>query len=304
MNKLKNILVAVDFSPASQAALAQAVRLARWNGAKLRVLHGLDETDLAETATAMGQPQNVFEKLALTGAEGALKKALRQARAPRGTHAQVLRGAPIDLILRQSSKTNADLIVMGVHSSSEEGLGAGVLATRFLRKSDVKVLLVEPYQSRPFKRILACIDFSETAREVVTQARHMAERDDAQIRFIHVFRAPWRRFGFRATSAAETRRFASEFRKRKMTQLRDFVGEAGSGREGFALIDADKVGQGIAGHARKLRADLIVLGRRGRSELGYLMMGSTVERLARELDCSMLAVRRLGPAYTLAGSIS
>lgn len=303
MNKLKNILVAVDFSPASKAALSQAVRLARWNGARLNVLHGVDEMDIAEAASAMGKPKCVFEELALSGAQVAMKNLLRQAGAPRGTQAQVLRGAPIDLILRQSSMANADLIVMGIHSSSEEGLGAGILATRVLRKSDMKVLLVEPHQSRPFKNIVACIDFSETAREVVTQARHMAERDDAQISFIHVFLAPWRRFGFRSASPAESRRFASEFQKRKMNQLREFVGEAGSCRERFALIDADKVGQGIAGHVRKVRADLIVVGRRGRSELGYLMMGSTVERLARELDCSMLAVRRVGPVSTFARSI-
>ena len=39
MNKLKTILVGVDFSECSRCALEQAVRLARWNDAGLRIIH-------------------------------------------------------------------------------------------------------------------------------------------------------------------------------------------------------------------------------------------------------------------------
>jgi hypothetical protein len=38
-------------------------------------------------------------------------------------------------------------------------------------------------------------------------------------------------------------------------------------------------------------ADLVVLGTKGRSNLGYVLLGSTVERLLREIPCSALVVR-------------
>ena len=39
MNSLKNILVAIDFGRASEAALAQALRMAAWNRATVHAVH-------------------------------------------------------------------------------------------------------------------------------------------------------------------------------------------------------------------------------------------------------------------------
>ncbi|HAV62103.1 MAG TPA: hypothetical protein DCY13_07025, partial [Verrucomicrobiales bacterium] len=274
MNQLKNILVAVDFTDGARSALQQAVRLARRNRARLHVLHVLDELDLADAASAMRQPEGVFEQLALTGAQTALKKLMRKVRTSRDTRAEVIKGNGIDLILKNLDAKSADLLVMGVNGGT--GGGAGVLSTRSLRKVDGKVLLIEPTHSRQFKRIVAGIDFSETAKEVVAQARHMAERDRAELHFVHVFFAPWRRFGFSAPSLQRSLDYARDHRKQKLARLREFVGNAGSRREQFHVIDADGAGEGLVRFARKQNADLIVLGRHGRTELGYLLMGSTV----------------------------
>jgi len=46
MNKLKTILVGVDFSECSRCALEQAVRLARWNNAGLRIVHAISPTSV------------------------------------------------------------------------------------------------------------------------------------------------------------------------------------------------------------------------------------------------------------------
>lgn len=49
----------------------------------------------------------------------------------------------------------------------------------------------------------------------------------------------------------------------------------------------------IVEYTREIGADLIVLGTRGRTNLRYVMAGSTAERLLRELPCSVLAVHAL-----------
>jgi len=57
MNQLKNILVAVDFSDCSKAALAQAVHIARWNGARLHALHVIEPLVVTDVALAMHASQ-------------------------------------------------------------------------------------------------------------------------------------------------------------------------------------------------------------------------------------------------------
>jgi nucleotide-binding universal stress UspA family protein len=59
----------------------------------------------------------------------------------------------------------------------------------------------------------------------------------------------------------------------------------------FAVVEAANHGHGIAEYARRVGADLVVLGTKGRSNLGYVLLGSTVERLLKEIPCSALVVR-------------
>jgi nucleotide-binding universal stress UspA family protein len=42
MDRLGSIVVAVDFTPCSATALAQAARIAQWNQAKLHVVHVIE----------------------------------------------------------------------------------------------------------------------------------------------------------------------------------------------------------------------------------------------------------------------
>jgi len=42
-------------------------------------------------------------------------------------------------------------------------------------------------------------------------------------------------------------------------------------------------GQGIVQYAKEVKADLVILGTRGRTSLRYVLLGSTAERLLREL---------------------
>ena len=57
------------------------------------------------------------------------------------------------------------------------------------------------------------------------------------------------------------------------------------------MTEAANHGHGIAEYARRVHADLLVLGTKGRSNLAYVLLGSTVERLLREIPCSTLVVR-------------
>jgi len=84
---------------------------------------------------------------------------------------------------------------------------------------------------------------------------------------------------------------AAQYRHALDQRVREFVGDTAGRPVRYAVVEAARHGHGIAEYARRVGADLVVLGTKGRSNLGYVLLGSTVERLLREIPCSALALR-------------
>ena len=62
MNKLNSILAGTDFSDCSRSALEQAVRLVKWNNARLHALHSIEYLTLSNAARASHLPQEKLEQ--------------------------------------------------------------------------------------------------------------------------------------------------------------------------------------------------------------------------------------------------
>jgi universal stress protein E len=199
-------------------------------------------------------------------------------------------GPPLDVLLQASRSRDADLMVLGATGQATPTLGTGTLATKFLRKAATKVLLVHAQQTRPFRRVLACVDFSETSRVAVTQAMHVAAQERAELFFLHVFRGEWKLWDSQLQSSA-----LADFEKSHQAilahNLRRFTGGPTGGNATYAVTEANTHGAGIAEFAHQIKADLVVLGSKGRTNLKYVLLGSTVERLLKEIPCSALVVR-------------
>ena len=191
MNKLNTIIVGVDFSECSRCALEQAVRLARWNNAGLNVIHVMDSSALDNSMTRLPPELDELRHINREHAIGRLAEWTKEAGAPDGHSREVMNGAPLELLLQESRTRRADLLVLGVTGDSLLPYGAGTLATKCLRKSATKVLLVKQTHPRPFRRIVACVDFSETSKEVVKHALRVAGQDQAELHFLHVFQTEW-----------------------------------------------------------------------------------------------------------------
>jgi universal stress protein E len=86
-------------------------------------------------------------------------------------------GSPIDCVLRRVRDAKADLLVLGVTGSSMIPMGAGTLAPKCLRKTPTKVMLVHEGHTGPFRKVVACVDFSEQSRDALA-ARHGWQRLD------------------------------------------------------------------------------------------------------------------------------
>jgi universal stress protein E len=150
--------------------------------------------------------------------------------------------------------------------------------------------LVQEGHTATFRTVLACVDFSATARQVVAQAMHVAAIDHGQIHFLHLFDSPWRRLAH-LRPIPEAVGHSGRHKKSLQDRLHEFV-ETDQGHQVFYdLEEASSVGQGISDSARSIHADLIVLGTRGHTNIKQVLLGSTAERVLRDVPCSILAVR-------------
>lgn len=289
MTKLKNILLGTDFSPCATAALQQAVRLAHWNNARLQAVHVVDVLAVREYAEAYQRPLMLVEKEVVEQTGGRLKEWL--ASAGTSVAGETIIGIPLDALLTRLKELDASLLVLGLRGETTTHNDAGNLALKCLRKTQTKVMLVHEQHAGPFRNVTACVDFSETAQVAVEQARRVGQQDASQIHFIHVFSGPWRRLPLRLETPGTLADFEKQYRALLEGRLREFVGDTTGLNATFEVIEAERVAHGIAEYARSNDTDLLILGSKGLSNLKYLLLGSTVERLLRELPCSVLVVR-------------
>ncbi|WP_395748479.1 universal stress protein [Prosthecobacter sp.] len=299
MNSLKTILVAVDFSPGSRAALDQASRIARLQGSKLHVLHVVNSAAVATLADAR---ESGYEKQAATAAEGArsaLTAWISHSQIPDDTEAIIAVGTPLHEILHHVRTLQADLLVAGIAGAGLTPAGAGSVSAKLARKSPSRVLLVRSDHAHPFHKVVACVDYSDTAREVVAAARRIAVKDSASVDFLHVWQEPLFVSPYSDTlvgigyptvvfTPAERQAYVEGLRR----ELHEFVKDASQGIQASEVLqEAPNSGNGIAAHAEEVRADLVIVGGKGRTNLRYVLMGSTAERLLTRLPCSVLVVK-------------
>ena len=296
---LNTILVAIDFSTGSRAALEQAARIAKKHGSKLHVLNVIDSAALASVADHHGES---FESAARTMTEGgskALDTWLAHSQLPDGYEVTIVVGAPLHEILEHTKSLQADLLVAGIAGAGEHPAGAGSVSTKLARKSTVNVLLVRASHPHPFQRLLACIDFSEHSQRVASVAREIALQDGASVDFVTVWADPGAmlpaygiggEMGFGGGVSSMPSR--DELIASLCAELHGFVEKEGQGITSTESLCEDmSVGRAVVTHAKESEADLIVIGALGGTNLRYLFLGSTAERVLTHLPCSVLVVK-------------
>ena len=293
MNRIRTILVAVDCSGPSRAALRQAAQLAEWRNAELHIVHVVDEQVVSELAMWWDLAVGEARERCMESARLHVTRFVAQVKPVRQAKLHILSGVPIESIRRLSSQLRADLVVGGMNSDPEK-VGAGMMATRLVRKLPTKVLLVDPSRTAVPNRILACVDFSDNSQEVIRQAQRLVELSPAEVIVFHAYHRPWEVGP--AGGDHEAGHLPPAEVERRLRRRLDTYTEAVCGATGIPNLDIEVAPtngsqSAIADFARRQEVDLVVIGARGMSDVEYVTIGSTAERLIRELPCSVLFVK-------------
>jgi nucleotide-binding universal stress UspA family protein len=147
--RIRRILVPTDFSPASDAALAQARELAGTLGASIRLVHVFDDQAVTGALVADGQMflPSEMRGLVMSGVEARLREKLTaNVDASLGHDTALLTGPVAGTIVEYAQSHAADLIVMGTHGRSGVAhLLLGSVAERVVRTAPCPVLTVRQH---------------------------------------------------------------------------------------------------------------------------------------------------------------
>jgi nucleotide-binding universal stress UspA family protein len=137
-----------------------------------------------------------------------------------------------------------------------------------------------------FKVIVCATDGSEHADRSLECAKQLAQQDGSRLTVVHIVE----KIGGGRAMGQPWRADEDEIKAKVKAQTAALSDE---GIDAALSIAGDLSGQpahDIANIAREVGADLIVVGTRGRSTIGGLLLGSVTQRLLHIAPCPILAV--------------
>ena len=303
MKRFKWILCFVGEQTDPSPALEAAAELAEHNQARLKLVDVLPLSTEGPWLTVEGQPD--LEGQVLTSRTLDLEELASPIR-DRGVHVEagVTMGSPFVELIRRVVQDEHDLVIKT--AQNQEGAPGGLLGTtalHLMRKCPVPVWVVKPPGTERFQRVLAAIDpkpagesDNQLSLKVLQLASSLAESRGSELQIVHAW---WlysesllrgRRMNL---SSAEVDGMLDEVRGRAELAIEDVLSQIDLGQV-HVEIQLEK-GQPYEVISRfAAQSDLTVMGTLSRTGISGLLIGNTAERVLRQLNCSVLAVKPEG----------
>ena len=282
-----DILVACDFSPASERALAYAVDLVDRTGATLHLMH---VQEVALGPFVGGEPSP----------EAGQKDLLDQFRARCRERLSALPHAPGDeqisyvversgavapALVEAAAEEPMDLIVMGTHGRrGVQRVVSGSVAEEVLRTAPCPVLTVRAEEEEQelgpvsVEQLVVPIDFSDPSREALGYAARLTAVYEVPIALVHVVQLPTLPSVYDAElSDLSTEEIEAQVRE----ELKEWERTVASAAEevSVAVLNGDPVSAIL--EAASTPEDLVVMATQGRSGLKRQVLGSVAEGVLR-----------------------
>lgn len=304
MNEIRiaKILVAVDFSATSERAVRQALALGKLLGATVTAAHVL--TDLRGALESMPAAArwklvagdiDEFEQALRHDSDEELKKLAQRHSGAGELKTATLVGKAHAELIRAVLRQQFDLVVAGtLGMSMVKKLLVGSTAEKLVRGCPAPVWIVPPGDERAVGKVLVPVDFSDVSAKALRYAGLLAERHQASLHVLHVLddedllELPQ----VAAQPDKQLGAYRRELKKSTAEHLKEFVGRnLSSHLTPEFLLAHGAPWQLIDSNAKRLDADLIVLGSVGHSGLTGLFLGNTAERVLQYTRRPLLIVK-------------
>jgi universal stress protein E len=303
LQTIRTILVAVK-NPDSrrQPGIEKALHIARSLGAKVELFHAISTPVLLDLQPLSGNSLADLRREALELRRQRLDKWLTRAHRL-GVKATALVEwdfPPHEAIVRRCIRARADLVIAECHKGRRLAPWLIHLTDwELLRASPVPVLLLK--NGRPWRKraVLAAVDPSHAHAKptrldtlILDEARQLARKTGGALHVMHANFPSL--FGLTlGDPGIDAATLEATFGQQKELDRKAFAAFTGTARIPPArrhLVDADPVAA-IPRVARKVGADLVIMGAVSRSGLKRMLIGNTAERVLNDLPCDVLVVK-------------
>jgi len=289
------ILLAVDASPASNAALDAVARRPWPAGSRVEVLTVVNTLEPWALAVIVEEMTARAHQLV----DNAATQLRSQGLAAEGV---VGEGDPKDVILEHAATMGADLIVVGAHGRSAlEQFFVGSISKAVLRFAPCSVGIVRKTEG---SKVLLAVDGSEASQYAAESLAARPWPAGTEIRVLSAVELGMSALqGAFEIPALDAKHLESQ-RAAAMKRTEDAIDSARKILEGAGLTTSESISvlaqapkEIILQEAAGWPADWIVLGSHGSSGLSRFLIGSTSETVATHAACSVEVVRKkLSPA--------
>ena len=290
MKALKSIVAATDFSEEARHGADRAALLAKEQQAQLDLLHVISRSSLDALDKVFRAPADVEAKL-VDDARSTLNELITDIGGKTSVVASpcIKIGRVLDEVL--SASESADLLVLGAHGLNPlRDLILGTTAERLLRTCKRPVLVTKRPPQALYEHVIVPVDFSPYSAPALAMARQIAP--NARITIIHAFRVPFEGRLWMAGAAGETiQEYCEEERQEAVRKIRDLIHgfKDDAYRISFA-VERGGVSRVILAKEEELSADLIVIGKHGRSMVEEWLLGSVTRHVLAGSKCDVLVV--------------
>jgi nucleotide-binding universal stress UspA family protein len=283
---LDTIVAATDFSDDAGHAVRRAARLAARHGARLELLHVVDRVGLDAVRAWVREPADLAERLVEDARRllGRCAAGVGAAASPR-----VAVGGVLEEIL--SSCGAAGLLAIGAHGVNPlRDAIVGTSAARLVGRCRTPILVVRQPANDDYRNVLVAVDLQPGSEPVFAAAARLAP--DAQPSALHAYEVPFEGMLQRAgVEQAYVDRHREDAFRRAFEDIRRLSAATGGDAERFLPV----VARGDAARltlerAHAIGADLIVMGKRRRSAMEALALGSVTRHVLANAKADVLVL--------------
>jgi universal stress protein E len=282
---MKKILCATDLSLRADLAVDRAADLAAQFGAKLHLLHVVDDD----------QPREIVE-LETQRARAALEARVAAMRPPiADIECEIVAGSAFDSIVKAAQTWNANLLVLGAHRRRIlRDVVIGTTIERVMRTGQHPVLMVNAATFVRYESVLLALDTSEASACAVRAAQSLGLLDNVHVLVVHAFEPLYKgMLGWAGVREDTITEYSSIWERDAGEEIRRFLSQLGlDAAAAHIVLEEGPPFSAIKGTVERLRPHLLVIGTHGRTGLARALIGSVAERVLSEIECDILAVPR------------
>ncbi len=295
MYKFNKIIVGLDLSDLDKDLMAAASKISALSGAKevyfINVIKEFSIPDKLKKEFPDIVDRAIEDRR--KSIEEEVKKNFKHEDAHVVIKVLIEQGPITKSFMRLIQQYKIDLIVLGKKNEKEAG---GVLVSRIARRAGCSLLMI-PKGPLSFKTIHVPTDFSNYSVRALEKAVTFARRSKEPTKLIiqHVFQVP---VGYHYTGKS-FKEFAEIMKDNAKIEYRRFISKVKTDgldiEEMYTIDKNDDVISVIYSTSKKIKADMIIIGAKGKTATAAIFIGSKAEKLVTlDSDIPVLVIRPKG----------